>query len=81
MLNLTKATIYFFRNYFIPNYFVNIEKTISFKIKALKAYDSEMRKFPHARSYNSIVSLSKWRGSSAGFKNAEAFKIIRILKD
>lgn len=64
---------------FCPNLFVNIKKEIKQKISALKKYKLEMRKFPHARSVENIISLAKFRGASVGYEYAEAFKIIRIL--
>ena len=50
------------------------------KLKALKAYKSEMRSWPHSRSIKNVENLAKWRGSSSGMKAAEAFIIIRDLK-
>jgi len=64
---------------FVPNWFVDIEDTLELKLKALKAYDSEMRAFPHPRSYEGISNLAKYRGASAGFKAAEAFTLGRHL--
>ena len=69
------------KNYFIPNYFDNIEKYLKYKINALKSYKSEMRKFPHPRSIENIKSIAKVRGSTVGYKYAEAFKVIREIKD
>jgi LmbE family N-acetylglucosaminyl deacetylase len=66
---------------FLPNYFENIEKTFNSKFRALREYSNEMRKFPHPRSYESISALAKLRGSSVGLKYAEAFQIIRFIKD
>ena len=65
---------------FVPNYFVNISDYIELKIRALQFYDEEMRDYPHARSYNSVESLSKFRGSLVGIENAEAFCIERLIK-
>ncbi len=68
-------------NQFVPNYFVNTEDFMAKKIEALKIYESEMRAFPHARSIEAIQSLAQWRGSLVGYKAAEAFEILRLLKD
>jgi LmbE family N-acetylglucosaminyl deacetylase len=62
---------------FRPNLFVNIEKTIKLKNKALSYYKSEMRRWPHSRSITASNSLSMYRGTSAGVKYAEAFRILR----
>ena len=67
------------KNYFKPNCFINISKTLGKKIKALKAYKSEMRSWPHSRSIKAVEKLARWRGSSVGFKAAEAFISIREL--
>ena len=40
-----------------------------------------MRKFPHPRSEEAIIALAKFRGSSSGFNLAEAFEVIREIKD
>ena len=64
---------------FNPNYFVNISKNISVKIRAMKAYHNELKKFPHPRSVANIeITAKKW-GSVCGKQYAEAFEIIRII--
>lgn len=67
------------KNSFNPNYFIDISKTLSKKIKALKAYYSEMKPWPHSRSIEALQHLAKWRGSTVGYKAAEAFILIREL--
>lgn len=64
-------------NMFIPQYFSQIGKSIDYKIKALKCYDTEMRKFPHPRSYEAVLSLARMRGVQSGVPAAEAFTVIR----
>jgi len=66
---------------FSPNFFVNISNFIKTKQKALSAYSSEMRKFPHPRSTKAVNALANVRGSTSGYRFAEAFKVIRELKD
>jgi LmbE family N-acetylglucosaminyl deacetylase len=65
---------------FAPAKFVNIETTAEKKRKALQAYAEEMRAFPHARSLEALDALARWRGASVGFKAAEAFMVVRDLK-
>lgn len=65
---------------FIPNYFVNIEKFIKIKIKAIKCYKKEIKPYPHSRSINGVINLSKIRGNQSGLKYAEAFEIIRKIE-
>ena len=66
-------------NPFNPNWYVDISNEISFKLKALKIYNSEMREWPHARSIEAVKSLAKWRGSNIGVKSAEAFILVRNI--
>jgi LmbE family N-acetylglucosaminyl deacetylase len=64
---------------FHPNYFEEVTSTIDVKLAALECYDSEMRDFPHARSYHAVKALSEWRGASVGVNNAEAFETGRRI--
>ncbi len=61
---------------FKPNYFVDVSDNIKKKIQIMKIYKSELKKHPFPRSIDSIRSLAILRGSQAGFKFAESFKII-----
>lgn len=65
---------------FMPNYFVNIEKFIDKKIKAIKCYKNEVKKYPHSRSIIGIKNLNKLRGNQSGLKYSEAFEIIRKIE-
>tara|TARA_B100001123_G_scaffold421177_1_gene528441 strand:- start:480 stop:1166 length:687 start_codon:yes stop_codon:yes gene_type:complete len=65
---------------FKPNYFVDITKSINFKLKALKHYKREMRKWPHPRSIEGVKLLSKTRGSTVGLSHAEAFILGRHVE-
>jgi LmbE family N-acetylglucosaminyl deacetylase len=64
---------------FSPNFFVEISATLEIKKRALHAYASEMRPWPHARSLEAIDALAKWRGASAGVTAAEAFVLGRSI--
>lgn len=65
---------------FNPNYFVCLKKSdINNKINAFKKYKSQVKKFPHPRSKEAIISLSKFRGGQAYADYAEAFKVEKIL--
>jgi len=68
------------RNCFVPNWFENIEGSLSHKLKALACYEQEMRPWPHARSYEAVEALAKWRGASIGVTAAEAFVLSRMIK-
>jgi len=66
---------------FNPNYFVSLTKNeIKLKVNAFLKYNSQIKKYPHPRSKEAIINLSKVRGSQAYMDYAEAFKIERILE-
>lgn len=65
---------------FSPNYFVRLNKSdINNKVKAFLKYKSQVKKFPHPRSKEGIINLSKVRGSSVFESFVEAFRIEKIL--
>lgn len=65
---------------FNPNYFVKLNKSnIDDKIKAFLKYKSQVKKFPHPRSKEAILNLSRIRGSQVFMEYAEAFKVEKIL--
>jgi len=64
---------------FIPNCFYDISSVLEKKLKALEAYESEMRSWPHSRSINAVRNLARWRGASMGCEAAEAFMMIREI--
>ena len=63
-------------NAFIPVHYVDIVDFWDQKLAALKAYDHEMRAFPHARSCEAVEALAKVRGAHVGLEKAEAFSVI-----
>ena len=64
---------------FEPNWFEDISTSIDLKLKALKAYEIELRSWPHSRSVESLEHLARWRGSTVGVEAAEAFILGRHL--
>ena len=42
-------------------------------------YKSQVKKFPHPRSKEAILNLSRIRGSQVHFEYAEAFKVEKII--
>jgi LmbE family N-acetylglucosaminyl deacetylase len=70
----------FTKKMFIPNVYVDISDTLKEKLEAMKAYKSELKKYPHPRSLEMIEVLAKKRGSEVGLKFAEAFMLIREIK-
>jgi LmbE family N-acetylglucosaminyl deacetylase len=65
---------------FRPNVFVDISETLEKKIEAMKAYSSEIREFPHPRSREALEAAARRWGAVAGFQAAEAFQLIRSLR-
>jgi len=64
----------------LPNWYVDISGALAAKMEALKAYDDEMRPWPHPRSYAGVEHLARWRGSTAGCDAAEAFILGREIR-
>lgn len=62
---------------FAPNWFVDIEDVMDEKIKTLQCYGSEMRDYPHSRSYEAVEILAKYRGFCVGKVFVEAFEMGR----
>ncbi|WP_435166650.1 PIG-L deacetylase family protein [Candidatus Pelagibacter bacterium nBUS_28] len=67
------------KSIFKPTFFVNIKNQVSQKMKAIKAYDDEMRDPPHSRSIEHLEILAQHRGFSVGINMAEAFEVYRII--
>lgn len=67
----------FVQNAFIPNVFSDITDYLDIKVNAMDIYASQIKRFPNARSSESLVALAKYRGSMIGKKAAEAFVLIR----
>lgn len=65
---------------FRPNAYSDISETLDIKIAALKQYESEMRPFPHSRSFEGIRILAQYRGLESGLLAAEAFHLIRRIE-
>jgi len=65
---------------FVPNVFVDISEHWLKKLKALEAYDLEMRPAPHSRSIEHLDALARHRGMCVGMERAEGFELIRKLR-
>lgn len=68
------------RRVFNPNRFVDISDTLEIKIKAMSAYTSELREFPHPRSFEGIRTIAGRWGSVVGCLAAEAFEVVRSIR-
>lgn len=64
---------------FLPQKIVDITKQWDRKTAVLECYNTEMRNFPHSRSFECVKALACLRGASHGVSMAEAFYIERII--
>ena len=71
------STDYYSR--FQPNTFFDITETLDLKIKAFSHYISEVREYPHPRSFEGIAIRNKDWGARVGVKAAEPFHMVRSL--
>lgn len=66
---------------FFPNIFEDVSNTLSFKLEAMKCYETEIREYPHPRSLKSLEIIAARWGSVVGVDYAEAFMLIRSTRD
>jgi LmbE family N-acetylglucosaminyl deacetylase len=64
---------------FAPNAFFDITAHLDTKLAALRAYEKELRAFPHSRSIEAVEALARWRGATIGVNAAEAFMVVRTI--
>ncbi len=74
------STEWNFHAKFKPNIYEDINSSMDKKIEAMKAYQSEVREFPHPRSIEAIKNLAAKRGSEVGLNCAESFELIRDIR-
>ena len=68
-------------NEFIPTVYEDVTGTLDMKIHAMKMFQTQLAQFPNARSIEAIESLAKFRGSMVSVRAAEAFTLIREIKE
>jgi LmbE family N-acetylglucosaminyl deacetylase len=66
---------------FMPNVFVDVKGTIDKKIRAMEAYTTEIRNYPHPRSPAALRVVAQNRGIQAGLHYAEAFHQVRAIRE
>lgn len=64
---------------FVPQVFVNIERTLSRKLEAMAMFRSQVRDFPHERSVETLKALALVRGTRVHRPAAEAFVLARSV--
>lgn len=65
---------------FQPNVYVDVTEFIDKKRQVLEFYASEMREYPHPRSYKGVELLAQYRGLTIGVPYAEAFMLGRSIR-
>ena len=65
---------------FEPSWFIDITPFAETKARALRAYETELRAWPHVRSHQAIDHLQRWRGATIGVEAAEAFVLGRRVE-
>jgi LmbE family N-acetylglucosaminyl deacetylase len=65
---------------FLPNYYVDVARTIDQKKLAMTYYENEYRPYPHPSSIEGLEYLARHRGNEVGIEYAEAFHIIRRVE-
>ena len=68
-------------NEFIPTVYEDISNTIEKKMSAMNIFQSQLAEFPAARSLGAIQALAKYRGAAVNVMAAEAFTLIREIKE
>ena len=58
---------------------MDITETLALKLDALRCYASEIRDWPHPRSYEAVEHLARWRGATVGAQAAEGFMLGRVI--
>jgi N-acetylglucosamine malate deacetylase 1 len=68
------------RNWFVPNWYVDISATLDHKLAAFAKYETEGRAYPHPRSERALRAHAELHGASVGCEYAEPFVLIRALE-
>ncbi len=62
---------------FDPQLYIDVTDHLGAKLAAMRAYASQVRPAPDARSLEAVTALAQWRGSVVAMHAAEAFVTIR----
>ena len=68
------------RNWFVPNWFVDVTETFERKVAAFACYATEQRAYPHPRSERALRAHAEFFGASVGCEYAEPFVLVRSLE-
>jgi N-acetylglucosamine malate deacetylase 1 len=62
------------------NYYVDITETLERKLQAMKAYDTEVREYPHPRSLEALRQVAGRNGALVGLRAAEIFQLVLAVE-
>ncbi|KKN82056.1 hypothetical protein LCGC14_0313230 [marine sediment metagenome] len=65
---------------FRPARFVDVSQYWQEKVAGLRCYESEMRPFPHPRSFRALEARAQYWGAVVGVEYAEAFEVVRMIE-
>lgn len=68
-------------NEFVPTVYEDISETLEKKLEAMNIFQSQLAEFPAARSLRAIEALARFRGATVNVMAAEAFTLIREIKE
>jgi LmbE family N-acetylglucosaminyl deacetylase len=63
---------------FRPQFFVDITETIDVKLNAIRAYQSQYKKFGSEELIERVKAMAKTHGWAMGYEYAECFEVIRM---
>jgi LmbE family N-acetylglucosaminyl deacetylase len=66
-------------NAFLPTVYSDISDTLPLKLKAMRMYKGEVRKYPHPRSLRALEVMARYHGIEVGLQAAERFALIRSV--
>lgn len=64
---------------FRPSVYIDISATLQIKCRAMAAYGSEVRPYPHPRSPEALAIIAKRNGVEVGLEAAERFSLVRSI--
>lgn len=65
---------------FVPDTWIDITETIHRKSEAFRAYQSEIREYPHPRSERALETAARFFGNQCTMEAAEVFMTVRRIK-
>jgi N-acetylglucosamine malate deacetylase 1 len=64
---------------FRPSVYVDITATLAAKCRAMAAYESEVRPYPHPRAPKALEIIARRNGIEVGLEAAERFALVRAV--